>query len=172
MKKLPLALIISASLLLSACGDESELVGTPTTPNYESYIQQSLVQPTKLVFTLQGSNADVPFPTFALMNQTDGTLELPTGGDESLTNPIAAMGQMDGWSTTSPISIKFAAPLTSSPDPSSVTLIKLTESLTSASPAPETVLTYGTDYVVSTSGNNLVIALLKALDPRVNISSQ
>ncbi|MGR5488922.1 lipase, partial [Vibrio alfacsensis] len=87
-------------------------------------------------------------------NQTDGTLELPTGGDDSLSNPIAAMGQMDGWSTTSPISVKFGAPLTLSPDPSSVTIIKLTEGLTSASPAPESVLTYGTDYVLSTSGNS------------------
>ncbi|EDL53544.1 lipase, putative [Vibrio mediterranei AK1] len=165
MKKLPLALTISASLLISACGDEGELVGTPTTPNYEPYIQQSLAQPTKLAFTLQGSNADVPFPTFALMNQTDGTLELPTGGDDSLSNPIAAMGQMDGWSTTSPISVKFGAPLTLSPDPSSVTIIKLTEGLTSASPAPESVLTYGTDFVLSTTGNSLVIALLKALEP-------
>ncbi|MCZ8499796.1 hypothetical protein O9929_25640 [Vibrio lentus] len=32
---------------------------------------------------------------------------LPTGGDDSLTNPIAAMNTMDGWSTSMPIIMDF-----------------------------------------------------------------
>ncbi|MCL9776626.1 VolA/Pla-1 family phospholipase [Vibrio methylphosphonaticus] len=157
MKPLYLASVISGALLLSACGGESELSGTPTATSYEQHIETLLSKPTKVVYTLQGANADVPFPTFALMNTMDGTLEIPTGGNDALSNPIAAMGQTDGWSTTSPIAIKFDKPLTSAPAATSVTMVKLTKGLTSDSPLPDKLLTYGVDYVVKTQGTTLIV---------------
>ncbi|MFA0440280.1 hypothetical protein BCU70_19130 [Vibrio sp. 10N.286.49.C2] len=163
MKKLYLVSLMSGVFLLSGCGGESELSGTPTSTAYEDYIQTSLNQPTNVVYTLQGANADVPFPTFALMNTVDGTLEIPTSGNENLSNPIAAMGQVDGWSTTQPIAINFDSPLSATPSTTSVTIVKLTEGLTGSSPLPEKLLTYGDDYVLQTSGNTLVVVLLKDL---------
>ncbi len=41
------------------------------------------------------------------MDSTDGTLGIPTDGDDALTNPIASMNTMDGWSTSMPIVLNF-----------------------------------------------------------------
>ncbi|MGR5349421.1 VolA/Pla-1 family phospholipase [Vibrio mediterranei] len=164
MKKIYLATVISSALLLSACGGEVEQSGDATLPVFESYISESLAQPTKLQFTLQGINATVPVPNNLLFNSVDATLEIPTGGDDALSNPLAAMGQMDGWSTTSQLVVPFGAALTSSPAPNAVTLIKLSDKMT-GNPLPEKLLTYGVDYVTATQGNNLIVVPLADFDP-------
>ncbi|USD63724.1 Ig-like domain-containing protein [Vibrio sp. SCSIO 43140] len=159
MKKTYLATALSGVLLLVGCGGDAEQSGEATLPTYESYITESLAQPTKLQFVLQGANATVPVPNNLLINTLDGTLEIPTGGDDALSNPLAAMGQMDGWSTTANLTIPFDGVLDAATAAASVTIIKLTEKLT-GSPLPEKTLTHGVDYVVSTSGGNLIITPL------------
>ncbi|GAL18145.1 putative lipase [Vibrio maritimus] len=94
MKKTYLATALSGVLLLAGCGGDAEQSGEATLPTYESYITESLAQPTKLQFVLQGANATVPVPNNLLINTLDGTLEIPTGGDDALSNPLAAW---DKW---------------------------------------------------------------------------
>lgn len=110
MNKVYLAALISSTLLLAGCGNETELTGQPTVVEFEPSIQESLSKPTKVKFTLQGTEASVPIANNLLFSTTDGTLNIPTD-DTSLSNPLVAVGQMDGWSTSQPISIDFGASL-------------------------------------------------------------
>ncbi|GAL32286.1 putative lipase [Vibrio maritimus] len=110
MKKVYLAALVANALLLGGCGDDTELTGQPTVVEFEPSIQESLSKPTKVKFTLQGTNASVPIANNLLFDTTDGTLNIPTN-DTSLSNPLVAVGQMDGWSTSQPISIDFGASL-------------------------------------------------------------
>ena len=102
------------------------------------------------------------------MNQKDGTLEIPTGGDDSLSNPKAALSQMDGWSTTEPMTIPFkGAGFTAGVQTSGVYIIKLSESLT-GSPTPTGILKQNTDFTVVAQGNNLNIIFSKPLEEKTN----
>ncbi|GMQ48816.1 VolA/Pla-1 family phospholipase [Vibrio sp. 10N] len=163
MKKTILATALSGALLLSGCGSEATQSGEATLPTYESFITASLAQPTQLEFILSGSNATVPVPNNLLFNSVDGTIEIPTD-DSALSNPIAAMGQMDGWSTTASFLIPFSGQLDAATAAASVSLVKISDKMT-GNPAPEKVLVFPTDYFVSVSGGNLVITPTKPLDP-------
>lgn len=163
MKKTILATALSGVLMLSGCGGEATQSGEPTLPTYESFITTSLAQPTKLEFILNGANATVPVPNNLLFNAVDGTIELPTD-DSALSNPLAAMGQMDGWSTTASFFIPFSGQLDDATAAASVSLVKISDKMT-GNPAPEKVLVFPTDYLVSVSGGNLVIIPTKPLEP-------
>ncbi|WP_353499398.1 VolA/Pla-1 family phospholipase [Vibrio chaetopteri] len=163
MKKTILATALSGVLMLSGCGGEATQSGEPTLPTYESFITTSLAQPTKLEFILNGANATVPVPNNLLFNAVDGTIELPTD-DSALSNPLAAMGQIDGWSTTASFLIPFSGQLDDATAAASVSLVKISDKMT-GNPAPEKVLVFPTDYFVSVSGGNLVITPTKPLEP-------
>ncbi|WP_264876210.1 VolA/Pla-1 family phospholipase [Vibrio agarivorans] len=158
---------ISAGLLLAGCGDDtsSEL---PSSAELESHIQQALERDTTIEFTLLGSDAAVPLPSYTLMNTIDGTLDLPTNGDDSLSNPAAAMSTMDGWSTSMPINLSFTgAGLSDGIVPSGVHLVELTEGLT-GQPTPKNILQQNVDFVVvsDSATDSLTIVLQgKELNP-------
>lgn len=163
-----LSALCSALLLVTACGDEQSSSGTEANTKYESYINDSLAQDTKVDFTLQGANKNVPLPTFILMNQVDGTLDIPTDGDNALSNPKAALSQMDGWSTTQPISIPFkGVGFNTGVLTSGVSIIELTDGLT-GSPSLKGILTQGSDFQVVTQSNAVNIVLTKPLHEKSN----
>ena len=167
-KYFKLTALCSAMLLVTACGDEKSSTGTDSNSQYEAYINDSLAQDTKVDFTLQGANQNVPLPTFILMNKIDGTLEIPTGGDDALSNPKAALSQMDGWSTSQPISIPFkGVGFNSGILSSGVAIIELTDSLT-GSPSVKSVLTQGSDFQVVTQTNSVNIIPTKPLNEKSN----
>ena len=155
-------------MFLAGCGDDSSSSGASTTIQYEQYIQDSLAQATSIKFQLAGADIAVPLPSFALMDASDGTLGLPTGGDDSLTNPIAAMNTMDGWSTSMPIIMNFEGTgLTDGFATGGVYLLKLSGSLTSDTvPSVAGVLTLGTDFKVlsNASTDTFTIVFNESLD--------
>ncbi|WGK83689.1 alpha/beta fold hydrolase [Vibrio aestuarianus] len=160
--------VLCSALLLAGCGDDSS--STTHETQYESYIQDALARDTKIKFTLQGSNASVPVPSFALMNASDGTLEIPTGGNDALTNPIAAMGTMDGWSTSMPLIMNFEGTgLADGIVTSGVYLIELSDSMT-GSPTPKTILTNGTHFTVYSSAQTDTLSIVMKSD--LNPSSE
>ncbi|WP_373960557.1 VolA/Pla-1 family phospholipase [Vibrio gigantis] len=135
MNKLFKVSLLTAAIALVGCGDNTESSGTLGTSKYEQYIQESLAQATNIKFNLSGSNATVPLPSFALMDTTDGTLGLPTDGNDALTNPLAAMNTMDGWSTSMPIVMNFeGVGLADGVATNGVYVLKLSGSLTSSTP--------------------------------------
>lgn len=168
MNKLFNVSLLASAMFLAGCGDDSSSSGASTAIQYEQYIQDSLAQATSIKFQLTGADIAVPLPSFALMDTTDGTLGLPTGGDDSLTNPIAAMNTMDGWSTSMPIIMNFEGTgLADGFATGGVYLLKLSGSLTSDTvPSVAGVLTLGTDFKVlsNASTDTFTIVFNDSLD--------
>ncbi|HGS4462019.1 TPA: VolA/Pla-1 family phospholipase [Vibrio metschnikovii] len=106
MKKLLKISLLCSALWLAGCGDDTQSSGAPTI-SYEPHIAKALTRETQIKFQLSGANPSVPLPSYALMNPQDGTLNLPTDGDNSPSNPRVAMNQLDGWSTTMPLYLDF-----------------------------------------------------------------
>ncbi|GAJ69631.1 LOW QUALITY PROTEIN: putative lipase [Vibrio sp. JCM 18904] len=160
--------MLCSAILLAGCGDDTSSSGTSDKVQFEDEVQALLDRETSISFTLQGANADVPAPSYLLMDTSDGTLGLPTDGDDALTNPRASMNTMDGWSTSMPIVLNFngdgfATGMLSS----GVKVIKINQRLTEwdgKSNPIEEVLVQNQDYVVQAKGSSLYIQFLAALD--------
>ncbi|EPE6793813.1 VolA/Pla-1 family phospholipase [Vibrio alginolyticus] len=160
--------MLCSAILLAGCGDDTSSSGTSDKVQFEDEVQALLDRETSISFTLQGANADVPAPSYLLMDTSDGTLGLPTDGDDALTNPRASMNTMDGWSTSMPIVLNFngdgfATGMLSS----GVKVIKINQRLTEwdrKSNPIEEELVQNQDYVVQAKGNSLYIQFLAALD--------
>jgi Pla-1/cef family extracellular lipase len=160
MKPLFQLSVLAAAVLLTACGDEST-----SELQTEAHIESALNSDTVVNFVLQGDNQSVPIPTYTLMNTQDGTLQVPTGGIESLANPAAAMNTTDGWSTTLPMVIDFQGDgFSDGIITNGVYIVELSDSMT-GSPTPKSVLTQNDDFVIQASGNNLYIQPLAPLNP-------
>ncbi|WP_045420772.1 VolA/Pla-1 family phospholipase [Vibrio campbellii] len=160
--------LLCSAILLAGCGDDTSSSGTSDTVKFEPAVQALLDRNTSISFTLQGADADVPAPSYLLMDSTDGTLGIPTDGDDALTNPIASMNTMDGWSTSMPIVLNFNGDgFSDGLVTSGVSVIKINQRLTDwdgASNPIEKVLTLGTDFVVQASDNSLYIQFMNSLD--------
>ncbi|WP_072671033.1 VolA/Pla-1 family phospholipase [Vibrio injensis] len=129
MKKLLKISLFCSALWLAGCGDEMQSSGAPTI-SYEPHIAKALTRETQIKFQLSGANPSVPLPSYALMNPQDGTLNLPTDGDNSPSNPRVAMNQLDGWSTTMPLYLDFTGgSLATGPITDGIYLVELKESL-------------------------------------------
>ncbi|WP_217517312.1 VolA/Pla-1 family phospholipase [Vibrio metschnikovii] len=136
MKKLLKISLLCSALWLAGCGDDMQSSGAPTI-SYEPHIAKALTRETQIKFQLSGANPSVPLPSYALMNPQDGTLNLPTDGDNSPSNPRVAMNQLDGWSTTIPLYLDFTGGnLETGPVTTGIYLVELTDSMT-GSPQPK-----------------------------------
>ncbi|HIF9213656.1 TPA: VolA/Pla-1 family phospholipase [Photobacterium damselae] len=170
MKKHYLALIIAASLGLTACGGDSKTTGTPTV---NPDIADSLKAETKVNFDII-SNPTAPIivmPTYLAMDQQDGTLSVESSAVDptNLGDPLVAMGETDGWSTSQPIQINFTGnPLDPTTGSDSFHLIKSGDPTNLADTTQPTELVAGVDYKVMISGDTLTAILLKPLDPASN----
>ncbi|PKG58853.1 lipase [Shewanella sp. Choline-02u-19] len=177
MKKLFLGVAIASALGLTGCSEDSynELVDKT-----EPLVPQSV-----LVF--DPANKEVPLPNDLLFSGTlDGTLEIPGEDSGDYTDPQIALGALDGWSTSSPISIKVA-PSTDSEgnvltidgasvaQPGAVRMFEATVggALSSDPECKAAVsvsackvgaeLQFGVDFVSTASGNSIAIVPLKPL---------
>ena len=96
MKRLILGVAIASALGLTACGEDSY--------NELKDKTEPLIPESHLVF--DPAKAEVPLPNDLLLNgTTDGTLNIPGEASDDYTNPQLALGALDGWSTTQPITI-------------------------------------------------------------------
>ncbi|MCL1147665.1 lipase [Shewanella marinintestina] len=177
MKKLFLGVAITSALGLTACSEDSynELVDKT-----EPLVPQS-------VFVFDPAAGAVPLPNDLLFNgTTDGTLAIPGEESGDYVDPQIALGALDGWSLTSPITIDVApatdndgAVLTidaaSVAQPGAVRVFEATvggalSSDPECSGAPSVSackvgdeLQFGVDYVSQASGNKVAIIPLKPL---------
>ncbi|EGQ7788837.1 lipase [Vibrio cholerae] len=166
MKQVIKLSLLCSALWLAGCGDETNSSGASTEVVYESYIQQALQRDTTIKFALSGKDANVPLPSFALMNAKDGTLEIPPGSNTSGSNPLVAMGQVDDWPITMPLFLDFkGAGLADNIITSGIYLYELTDSMT-GSPSIKALLTNGVDYtaVSSAASDKILIVPTKALN--------
>lgn len=160
--------LLCSAILLAGCGDNTSSSGTIDKVTFESEVQALLDRGTSISFTIQGANADVPAPSYLLMDTSDGTLGLPTNGDDALTNPRASMNTMDGWSTSMPIVLNFNGDgFAPGMLASGVKVIKINQRLTEwdgkTNPIAK-VLVQNQDYVVQANGKSLYVQFADSLD--------
>ena len=112
MKKLLISTSISAAFVLAGCGGGDDL----ETIQAETAIERPA---SRILFDPAGSVLNVPSDLFfALVEQTDdGTLEMPdevagqaANGIPDFSNPSAALGALDGWSTQHPFTFSTSHP--------------------------------------------------------------
>ncbi|EKO3924151.1 lipase [Vibrio metschnikovii] len=165
MKKLLKISLLCSALWLAGCGDDTQSSGAPTI-SYEPHIAKALTRETQIKFQLSGANPSVPLPSYALMNPQDGTLNLPTDGDNSPSNPRVAMNQLDGWSTTMPLYLDFTGGnLATGAITAGIYLVELTDSMT-GNPLPKTNVDFVTFSDAAT--NKIAIYPTKPLNPASN----
>lgn len=177
MKRLILCVAIASALGLTGCGEDSY--------NELKDKTEPLIPESHMVF--DPANSKVPLPNDLLFSGTkDGTLSIPGESSGNYTDPQIALGALDGWSTTSPISIdidlakdhdgtQLTLMAASVAQPGAVRMFEATVggALSSdpeckAKPSVSACkvgaeLQFGVDFVSTASGNKVVIIPLKPL---------
>ncbi|PSU26489.1 lipase [Photobacterium phosphoreum] len=169
MKIRSIALLVTSALSLIGCKGNSTLENkAPIDPN----IAASLHAETKVNFDLLSTNKKLILPTYLAMDAQDGTLATETmASDQTNTSdPLVAMGQTDGWSTTQPITINFTGKdLDKLPAENSFYLIKSGDPTNPDDTTKPTLLSQqNKDFTLQVSGHSLIVILLKPLDPASN----
>ncbi len=165
-----------AALLLGACGSHSASDGSTgigptvtTTGNGATSGAAAVFHP-----LFEVAKGVLPYPTDIYFNgSTDGTLRLPTAAQDPFFISSASLNQLDGFSTTAPITVRFSTPIDATTlNPADVVVIRLTLDNATKGPLlpPATggqlpkALAYGTDYRVYVVGSGPATALAKAVD--------
>ena len=177
MKRLILCVAIASALGLTGCGEDSY--------NELKDKTEPLIPESRMVF--DPATSKVPLPNDLLFSgTTDGTLSIPGESSGNYIDPQIALGALDGWSTTSPISIdidlakdhdgtQLTLMAASVAQPGAVRMFEATVggALSSdpeckAKPSVSACkvgaeLQFGVDFVSSASGTKVVIVPLKPL---------
>lgn len=157
---------------LSSCSSDSDFDFEADTA--EAAEQNQLVSAPQALFNPSDAS-QVPFPINLLFaGSTDGTLNAPIAedADQSLSNPIAALNQLDGFSTIAPI----IAPLSEAINPDTLVLgdtVRVFEVTTVPSlQALRSIVTGSVGEItdpqmlnVSQVGNNIVLLPIVPLNP-------
>ncbi|MCL1043435.1 lipase [Shewanella marisflavi] len=180
MKRLFLGVAIASALGMAGCSEDSvDQLKDKTEP---------LIPLSHMVF--DPANSKVPLPNDLLFSgTTDGTLTMPgekADGSSDYTDPQMALGALDGWSTTSPISISVAPAMdhdgtqltlaaASVAQPGAVRMFEATVGgPLSTDPECQAAMSvsackigdelqFGVDFVATASGNTIAIVPLKPL---------
>ncbi len=162
---------LCSSFLLAACGGDSSSVQINEVNPAALEVEKSRIQ-------FQPGEGRLALPTDLLFSGTvDGTLEPPdeasaksSGSAVDLGNPAAAIGTVDGWSTSTPMLLTLNMAEGSTIDASSVNASTVFFVETNCEPGLQncsafTPLTYGVDFVaqVISESNNIAIAPLSPL---------
>ena len=177
MKKFYLSVIAASVIALTGCGGDS---------NNDAADNTQAVTYSHLVFNPTAS--EVPVPNDLLLNGSfDGTLVMPGEASGDYTDPTLAIGALDGWATTQPITIDVALAsdngtartllASSVAQPGAVRVFEAvaggplaTTEACQAQPTASacsvgTELQFGVDFVSTVSGNSIAIVPLKPLKP-------
>ena len=163
MKKFILSVFIGV-FVLTGCGDTSSSSVSVEAPyKAGAYI------------VFDSANSDIPYPNNILFSgSTDGTLNLPFDASDSDAAVKTALNALDGFSTSSPISVSFTGDINAS---TLMSGLKFYEINATASPATGGIplisaitgeLTFGVDYVATVSGNKIVLLPIKPLQSNQN----
>ncbi|WP_457746417.1 Ig-like domain-containing protein, partial [Sulfurimonas sp.] len=162
MKKLLFSIFLGLSLLFSGCGND-----------YNNPIVQASDAGAYIVF--DSANSDIPYPNNILFaDSNDSTLNLPVDPTASDAAVKSALNTLDGFSTTSPITVSFNGEINASTLISGLKVYEISAVvLPSTNGVPYTTsidanLTYGVDYVTAISGNKIAILPIKPLKPNQN----
>ncbi|MEA1892274.1 MAG: Ig-like domain-containing protein [Campylobacterota bacterium] len=155
-------LLAVLAFFIVGCGDDASKK-VKIEASYNGYI------------VFDSDNGNIPYPNNILFaGSTDGSLNIPYKETDSDASVKFALNTLDGYSTTSPISIGFTGDI----DPNSLMSgLKVYEIDASASVATGGVpiisaitadLTFGVDYVTAISGDKIVVLPIKTLKSNQN----
>lgn len=99
-------------LAITACSSDSNFDFEASQAALEE--QTRSTSPPQALFSPDPTNPILPLPNnLFFQGSDDGTLNFPIGADDdqTLANPLAALNQMDGFSTVAPISTAMSEPL-------------------------------------------------------------
>ena len=159
-----LLLIAPVALALHACSSDSNYNFEESAASQQAAF--AAASPPGLQF--DPANGVIPFPNNLLLSPTDGTVNAPVS-DDSPSNPALALNQMDGFSTTSPIT----AGLTRAVDPATVALGS-TVRIFEVTAAPSTAVTGiveelgPTQVAVAATPTNIAILPVQPLKPKTH----
>ena len=154
---LRVSLLALISLIFLGCGNnDATSVKVNNTTDAGAYV----------VFDSTGG--DIPYPNNILFaGSTDGTLNIPYNETDADAAVKFALNALDGFSTTSPISIGFTGEINSTTLATGLKVYKASTTVISGVPFVISIdanLTFGLDYIATTSGNKIVVLPLKPLD--------
>jgi len=162
MKKLLFSTLVGLSLLLSGCGDDYN-EPTVQAPDAAAYI------------IFDSANSDIPYPNNILFaDSNDSTLNLPVDPTASDAAVKSALNTLDGFSTTSPITVSFNGEINASTLYSGLKVYEINATTaypTNGVPLATAItadLVFGVDYVATISGNKIVILPIKPLKSAQN----
>lgn len=149
------ALLLGLMLGLIGCGDDVESLNEDQKPGAYTVFDPD--------------SGDIPYPNGLLFSDSeDGTLNLPYTPGAADAPVIAALNALDGFSTTSPITLSLTAPVDDASLAAGVHLFEVkVGTVPGGIPAvtdTEAALVFGTDYTAYCAGTTLVILPLRPLD--------
>lgn len=165
MKKTTLAFIIATTFLVSACKGNDPISQHPSGGDGNLLKRGTTV---KFDILTDPAFPTLVTPTYMAMDQKDRTLNVEhlSKNPVSEQDPLFAMGQTDGWSTTAPIEIEFTGKaLDPVHSPNSFYLFKSGDPAHPSDTTIPTQLREGIDYYIKISQNKLEAILLKPLSP-------
>ena len=149
--------IILVLLLLSGCGDNSGSVS-----------KEPQASSAYVIFDSQ--NSDIPYPNNILFaGSTDRTLNIAYKDTDSDAVVKKALDTLDGFSTTSPISVSFSGEINASTLINGVKVYEIASEANASTGGVPIIkgitkdLTFGVDYVTTISGNKIIILPIKPL---------
>jgi dienelactone hydrolase len=163
MKNLLFIFMISIAFF-TGCGDD-----TANTVNKEPSYKAGAY----MVFNTE--KGDIPYPNNILFSKsTDGTLNIPINPSATDVNVKRALNKLDGFSTTSPITIGFDGNISSSTLASGIKVYEVnttTSAKTAGVPMVKSItkeLSFGFDYVATIAHDKIVILPLRPLKSHQN----
>jgi hypothetical protein len=166
------AAILAAGYLLAGCsGSSSDSIG-PTDPTSGNGNPGSSPAVDDFVPLFRPTSGILPFPIdLYFSGTTDGTLNLPAS-IRSFTPHFDALNALDGWSTTSDITLRFSAAIDAATLPANVRVIRVAiDNATKATVGVLGILQPNVDYSIGVSpdvdsgGATLLIRPLRPLVP-------
>jgi dienelactone hydrolase len=174
MRTLRVLLAAAATLALGACFSDSTSSGNggigPTDPTSGNNAGPDVGTGFRALF--KPSGGILPYPTdLYFSGTTDGTLNLPTAIAAATPN-FASLNALDGYSTTSDITLRFSGAISAATLAANVRVIRVSiDNATKATTGVLGILQPGVDYSISVSpdidtlGATLLIRPLKPLVP-------
>lgn len=158
-KKLLISAIFSVTLSLLGCGGDSQNINLDSSkPNAE----QAATTQGSVIFDPLTSN--IPYPNDLLFaGSKDGTLNIPLANAANLADPNYALNELDGFSTSTPISVAVSKTVDVSTVANAVKVYQVTTSAQKAVTGVIKTLVAGVDYQATAAGKTLLILPLKPL---------
>jgi hypothetical protein len=171
-QRIAVSVLVSGLLLVGCSGSSSDSIG-PTDPTSGNGAPPP--PPTGVgdfVPLFRPTSGVLPFPIdLYFSGSTDGTLNLPASVSQ-LTPHFSALNALDGWSTTSDITVRFSAAIDVATLPANVRVIRVAiDNATKATVGVLGILIPGVDYSIGVSpdidsgGATMLIRPLRPLVP-------